>query len=65
LSQTLTWFSIMGDEATAMSSNEQIMNTSIRCVDYTISEEAVFLVELPFMLSNTLVTTLKKCPNSL
>jgi len=55
----------MGDEATAMSSNEQIMNASIRCVDYTISEEAVFLVELPVMLSNTLVTTLKKCPNSL
>lgn len=43
----------MGDEATDMSNNEQ-RNTSIRCVDYTISEEAVVLLELPDMFSNTL-----------
>ena len=53
------------DEDTAMSSNEQIMNTSIRCEDYTISEEAVFLVALPVMLSNALENTLKKCSYSL
>lgn len=31
MSPSLTWFSIMGDAAADMSSNEQIMNTPIRC----------------------------------
>ena len=63
LSQTSPWFSVMADKATDVSNNEQ-MNTSVRWVDndYTISEEAIALVELPDMFSDTLVTVhIEKC----
>ena len=63
LSQTPPWFSVMADKATDVSNNEQ-MNTSVRWVDndYTISEEAIALVELPDTFSDTLVTVhIEKC----
>ena len=58
LSQTSPWFSIVVDEATDVSNNEQ-MNILIRWVDndHTISEEAIGLAEL----QTRFLTQLQSC----
>ena len=55
-----SWYVIIADEATDVSSNEQF-NISIRCVDdeYTILEEPIGLAQLPDTFANTLVTVIK------
>ena len=65
LSQTPAWFSVMAGEATDVNHNEQ-MNISIRWVDnrYTISEEAVALVELTHVFWHT-CNHVERCSHSL
>ena len=55
-----SWYAIIADETTDVSSNEQF-NISIRWVDdeYNISEEPIGLVQLPDTFAKTLVAVIK------
>ena len=58
--RTATWFSLIADEATDYSHNEQL-SLSIRWVDshYTIHEDTLGLVQLENMKANTLYSIIK------
>ena len=58
--QSSLWFSIIADEATDMSRNEQ-MSLSIRWVDdwYGIHEECIGLVQLPDTTAKTIFSLIK------